>query len=43
MASKNPAYYQSKYRERLREKGYVKREIWIPPNYTKVLRTAKRR
>lgn len=38
MASKKPAYYQSKYRERLREKGYVKREIWIPPNYTKVLK-----
>ncbi len=38
MASKKQAYYQSKYRERLREKGYVKREIWIPPNYTKVLK-----
>ncbi len=38
MASKKPAYYQSKYRERLREKGYVKREIWIPLNYTKVLK-----
>ncbi len=38
MAPKKPAYYQSKYRERLREKGYVKREIWIPPNYTKVLK-----
>ncbi len=38
MASKKPAYYQSKYRERLREKGYVKREIWIPPDYTKVLK-----
>ena len=38
MASKKQAYYQSKYRERLREKGYVKREIWIPPDYTKVLK-----
>ncbi len=38
MASKKPAYYQSKYRERLREKGYVKREIWIPADYTKVLK-----
>ncbi len=38
MASKKPAYYQNKYRERLREKGYVKREIWIPPDYTKVLK-----
>ncbi len=38
MASKKPAYYQSKYRERLREKGYVKREIWIPPDYAAVLK-----
>ena len=38
MASKKPAYYQSKYRERLRERGYVKREVWIPPDYTKVLK-----
>ena len=38
MASKKPAYYQSKYRERLREKGYVKREVWIPPVYTKILK-----
>ena len=38
MATKKPAYYQSKYRDRLREKGYVKREIWIPPDYTKVLK-----
>ncbi len=38
MATKKPAYYQSKYRERLRKKGYVKREIWIPPDYTKVLK-----
>ena len=38
MTSKKPAYYQSKYRERLREKGYVKREVWIPPVYTKILK-----
>jgi len=38
MASKKPAYYQSKYRERLRERGYVKREVWIPPVYTKILK-----
>ena len=33
MATKKPSYYQSKYRERLREQGYVKREVWIPPDY----------
>ena len=36
--SKKPAYYQSKYRKRLREKGYVKREIWIPPDFAAVLK-----
>ena len=41
MVSKVPkksSYYQSRYRARLREKGYVKREIWIPPDYTKILK-----
>ena len=38
MAPKKQAYYQSKYRERLRERGYVKREVWIPPVYTKILK-----
>lgn len=38
MASKKSSYYQSKYRARLREQGYVKREIWIPPHYTKALK-----
>lgn len=38
MAAKKPSYYQSRYRERLREKGYVKREVWIPPDYAKVLK-----
>ena len=35
---KKSSYYQSRYRARLREKGYVKREIWIPPDYTKILK-----
>jgi hypothetical protein len=38
MASKKSSYYQSRYRARLRENGYVKREIWIPPDYTKILK-----
>ena len=36
--SRNSSYYQSRYRTRLREKGYVKREVWIPPDYTKILK-----
>lgn len=38
MAPKKSSYYQSRYRARLREQGYVKREIWIPPEYTKALK-----
>ena len=38
MASKKSSYYQSRYRARLRDNGYVKREIWIPPHYTKILK-----
>ena len=37
MATKS-SYYQSRYRSRLREKGYVKREIWIPPEYSAILK-----
>ena len=36
--SMKSSYYQSRYRARLREKGYVKREIWIPPEYSKILK-----
>ena len=36
--SMSSSYYQHRYRARLREKGYVKREIWIPPEYTKILK-----
>ena len=35
---KKSSYYQSRYRARLREKGYVKREIWIPADYTRFLK-----
>ena len=38
MASRKSSYYQSRYRARLREKGYVKRELWIPPDFTKILK-----
>ena len=36
--SKNSSYYQSRYRTRLRDKGYIKREVWIPPVHTKILK-----
>ena len=38
MVSRKSSYYQSRYRARLRGKGYVKREIWIPPDCTKILK-----
>ena len=38
MATKKSSYYQSRYRARLRERGYVKREIWIPPEFVSVLK-----
>jgi len=38
MVSKKSSYYQSRYRARLRDKGYVKREVWIPPDFTKQLK-----
>ena len=36
--SRDSSYYQSRYRTRLREMGYVKREVWIPADYTKILK-----
>ena len=39
--SMKSAYYQSRYRARLRQKGYVKREIWIPPEFTKILKNCE--
>ena len=38
MAAKKASYYQSRYRERLREQGFVKKEVWIPPEYTPALK-----
>ena len=40
---KNSAYYQKKYRERLREQGLVKKEVWILPEYSaEILEVEKR-
>lgn len=33
MAPKSSAHYQRKYRERLREQGLVKKEVWIRPEH----------
>ena len=38
MASRKSSYYQSRYRARLRERGFVKREVWIPPEFVTVLK-----
>ena len=38
MAAKTSSYYQTRYRERLRQQGFVKREVWIPPDATKVIK-----
>lgn len=32
MIAKTSAHYQREYRKRLREKGFVKKEVWILPN-----------
>ncbi len=37
MIKKTSAYYQRKYRERLREQGLVKREVWVKPEHVGLL------
>ncbi len=38
MTRKPSSYYQNRYRDRLRQKGFVKREVWIPPEQTAALK-----
>ena len=38
MAAKKASYYQSRYRDRLREQGFAKKEVWIPPEYAPALK-----
>ena len=38
MTGKTSAYYQSRYRARLKELGFVKREVWIPAEHAKTLK-----
>lgn len=42
MKSKSSAYYQRLYRQRLREQGLVKKEIWILPEHAKALSNIER-
>jgi uncharacterized protein len=38
MVMKKSSYYQSRYRSRLREQGFVKRESWVPPEFAGALK-----
>ncbi len=38
MTGKTSAYYQSRYRARLKKQGLVKREVWIPAEHAKTLK-----
>jgi uncharacterized protein len=38
MTAKTSAYYQSRYRARLKKSGLVKREVWIPAEHAKALK-----
>ena len=42
MQAKGSAYYQRQYRQRLREQGLVKKEVWILPERTKDLLSLER-
>ncbi|KZX83768.1 hypothetical protein A3715_04710 [Oleiphilus sp. HI0009] len=37
MKVKSSAHYQREYRKRLRQQGFVKKEVWILPEHTKLL------
>lgn len=43
MESKTSAYYQRLYRQRLREQGLVKKEIWIRPEHSELLAGLERK
>ena len=38
MPAKSSAYYQARFRERMKAQGFVKREVWIPPDRAHVLK-----
>ena len=41
MTAKKSSFYQARYRERLKEKGFVKREVWIPPEMSALLKVCE--
>lgn len=43
MERKSSAYYQRRHRERLREKGLVKKELWILPEFADELLAVEKR
>ena len=43
MESKSSAHYQRLYRQRLREQGLVKKEVWILPEHTALLAAYERK
>ncbi|ALN82803.1 DUF2170 family protein [Lysobacter antibioticus] len=43
MERRSSAYYQRKHRERLREKGLVKKELWVLPEFSEELMAVERR
>lgn len=43
MKPKSSAYYQQQYRKRLREQGFVKKEVWILPENAKFLAACESR
>lgn len=43
MERRSSAFYQRRHRDRLREQGLVKKELWVLPEYAEELATVERR
>lgn len=43
MKAKSSAYYQREYRKRLREQGFVKKEVWVLPENAKLLAACEKK
>lgn len=43
MKAKSSAYYQREYRQRLRDAGLVKKEVWIRPDNAKLLNAVEKK
>lgn len=42
MSENKNASYQRRFRDQLRERGFIKKECWIPPEYASVLKQVER-